>query len=250
MRSLRVALARSAGVVLAAMAAVAPAAAAEAEQELVRLVSPRPGSTLVGGSAVVLEWQPGRRLAELRHVEEWEMFLSLDGGRTFSSRITPHLDIRMRRATVHVPRLPSSDVRLLVRMGDERDEREQLLPGRYRIVLDHAAPSVWRPRQPLPGEAARPGAPGVVVWAEGGRDGSHWLEYESERAGLVWEPAFAPGAGAPFLVGSLPAPAPKLSRAVFVSLVTPSWATSASRDEAPLAEAAAPQLSSLCRRNV
>ncbi len=140
MRSLRAALTRTVGLLLAVMAAAGPAAAeVEKETDLVRLVSPRPGATLVGGSALVLEWQPGPGLAALRHAEEWEVFLSLDGGRTFLSRITPHLDIRMRRVTVHVPRLPSNDVRLLLRMGDERDEREQLLPGRYRIVLDHAA---------------------------------------------------------------------------------------------------------------
>src|SRR5687767_13789745 len=177
MRTLRAALAHSAGVILVAMAAAAPAAA-EVERDLVRLVSPQPGATLVGGSTVVLEWRPGPALASLPHAEEWEVFLSLDGGRTFRSRITPHLDIRMRRVTVQVPPLPSNDVRLLVRMGDERDEREQLLPGRYRIVLDHAAIPVWRSRRPLPGEAARPGAPGVVVWVEGERDGSHWQEYE------------------------------------------------------------------------
>lgn len=249
MRSPRAALIRLAVVVLAAIAAAAPAAA-EKENDLVRLVSPRPGATLVGGSAVVLEWRPGPGLAALRHAEEWEVFLSLDGGRTFLSRITPHLDIRMRRVTVHVPRLPSNDVRLLLRMGDERDEREQLLPGRYHIVLDHAAPPIWRPRQPLPGEAARPGAPGVVVWVEGGRDGSQWQEYESDRTALVWEPAFAPGGGALSLVGPLPAPAPKLSRTALVSVTLRSETTAMPRSEAPLAEAPAPQLSSLCRRNV
>lgn len=228
----------------------ARAATGEPYPGLVRLLSPQPGTTLVGGSTVVLEWQPGPALATLPHAEEWEAFLSLDGGRTFLSRITPHLDIGMRRVTIQVPPLPSSDVRLLVRVGDERDEREQLLPGRYRIVLDAAAAPAWRPRRAVRDESVRPGAPGVVAWVEGERDGSGWREYEVDRGGLVWQPAFAPGEAGLLLLAPLPEPAPKLSRAPLAPSAPHSAIAAGRHSGAPLAAAPAPRLSSLCRRNL
>jgi hypothetical protein len=52
-----------------------------------RLVSPAGGSELVAGSEAVLEG---------------EAFLSVDGGRT-PLRVTPHLDISIRRFTFRVP---------------------------------------------------------------------------------------------------------------------------------------------------
>jgi hypothetical protein len=245
MRPPRAALTATLALVVAALAAAPPAAA----EQLVRLVSPPPGVTLVAGSTMVLEWQPGPALAALPHAEEWEVFVSLDGGRTFLSRLTPHLDIAVRRVTVRVPSLPSGDVRLLIRMGDERDEREQLLPGRYRIVLDPFAPTAWRPRRPARGEAARPGAPGVVAWVEGERDGSHWREYEVERGGLTWRPAVAGGGAALPLVAPLPAPMPKLARATATSTTSQPVAALAARPAA-LGAAPAPRLASLCRRNL
>src|SRR5688500_584972 len=121
-------LACRAGFLLGAMA---PARAAADAAELVRWVSPAPGESLTAGSTVVLAWEPGPGLAALPHAEEWEVFLSLDGGRTFLTRLTPHLELDMRRVTVRLPALPSEEARLLLRMGNERDGREQLLPGRY-----------------------------------------------------------------------------------------------------------------------
>jgi hypothetical protein len=163
--------------VLAVAALVVLAGRPAGAEELVRLVSPVPGSTFAAGGSLVVSWEPGPALAAFARAEEWEVFISLDGGRTFLARLTPHLDLDVRRVTLRLPPIPSDDVRLLLRMGDERVEREQLLPGRYRIVPSRTAPP-WRLRSPSRGESARPGSPGVLHWVSGARDGSGWREHE------------------------------------------------------------------------
>ena len=221
---------------LLVLAALAPAAARA--DELVRLLSPAQGATLEAGSALTLEWAPGPDLAGFAGAEEWEVFLSLDGGRTYLARITPHLDLAVRRVTVRLPDLPSADARLLLRMGDERIEREQELPGSYRIVRSHArraqedpraaiARPVWRASALRRGESARPGAPGVVHWVEGNRDGSGWTERRSAPRRSEIAPALSPGElgmlGAAAGPRELAAPAgpARLSRPALVAAATP-----------------------------
>ncbi len=212
-------------------------------------MSPAPGESLTAGSTVVLAWEPGPGLAALPHAEEWEVFLSLDGGRTFLTRLTPHLELDMRRVTVRLPALPSEDARLLLRMGDERDEREQLLPGRYRIVSGGAPVVSWRMPRLGRGEPARPGAPGVLAWVEGTREGGSWEECEGGRVADFWGPAMAPGAARLLGLGPVPSPAPKLPRAALAAL---DWRVvhAAPFATAPAATAKAPRLAVLCRRNV
>lgn len=48
--------------------------------------APRAGAELAAGSLATVAWDGPPRGAE-----EWEAFLSLDGGRTYRLRITPHL---------------------------------------------------------------------------------------------------------------------------------------------------------------
>ena len=55
---------------------------------------------------------------------EWEAFLSLDGGRSFPIRVTPHLNAAVRSFSWPVPRLVSDDARLRVRFGDGSSELE------------------------------------------------------------------------------------------------------------------------------
>src|SRR6185436_14377044 len=164
------------------LGAAVPAFAAGNEGELARLISPAADASLKAGEDVTLAWEAGSGLSAMPHAEEWEAFLSLDGGRTFLTRLTPHLELEMRRVTVRLPELPSEDARLLLRVGDEMDEREQVLPGRWRIVADesHHVAS-WRMPRLGRGEPARPGAPGVLVWVEGSRDGEGWEECEGDR---------------------------------------------------------------------
>lgn len=152
-----------------ALAASAGRTLAAAPPE-VRLLSPAAGSTLVAGSRERLAWEPVAPLAAA--IEEWEAFLSLDGGRTYPVRLTPHLDRERRSIAFEVPALPSDGARLLLRFGDERTEVGVEMPERLRIVAGPLASlPPWRDTAPVRGEAARPGDRGVLYWVTGSRDG-------------------------------------------------------------------------------
>lgn len=193
-----------------------PAAAAErpAARPVARLAAPAPGAVWTAGSPAAVEWEPGPGLAALSHVEEWEAFLSLDGGRTYPVRITPHLDRSLRRFVFEVPRFPTRQARLLLRFGDERREVEAEMPGLFTI--EDGPVSATLP--PLPafrrGEAARDREPGVVAWIEGGRDGQDSWPVETARLPVSCRGAFQSPPFPLFLAGpaaghaSLPPPAP------------------------------------------
>jgi hypothetical protein len=160
--------------ILLAWAALAAAPAMADSAPPVRLVAPRAGATLAAGSTAELEWTPDARLPG---VEEWEAFLSLDGGATYPVRITPHLDQDLRRVRWQVPPIPTPDARLLLRFGDERREVFLELPERFSIAASPAAPSaidrtfLFSTLAQARGEPALPGQPGVVAWVEGSRRG-------------------------------------------------------------------------------
>ncbi len=180
-----------------------------------RLVSPADGSELIAGSEAVLEWEdaglPGLS-------DEWEAFLSVDGGRTWPLRVTPHLDISIRRFTFRVPALPTRDARLLLRFGDERTELELELPQRFAISGD-----LRRDSLPIAIDlASHRGERGTVLWIEGARDGSGLREVvaldpgssfeEARPAGRLLLPLLAPGQAKAALLGpstSGPAAAPE-----------------------------------------
>lgn len=151
------------GLLLAFLAGASPLAAAPRAH----LLAPADGAELVAGSVAVVEWEeapPG--------AEEWEAFLSLDGGETYPLRVTPHLNLSIRRFAFQVPPLPTRSARVLLRFGDERREVEVETPQRFSIL---AGPSSWSPTQRIAlsrGEKARPGEEGVVFWVHGARDGS------------------------------------------------------------------------------
>jgi hypothetical protein len=139
----------------------------------VRLVAPRSGAALVAGSAAELEWAPLAGFDRLSKVEEWEAFLSLDGGATFPLRITPHLDQDLRRIRFQVPPVPTADARILLRFGDEHRETAVALPERFSIVASPGLAPVFglTSRALSSGEPALPGQAGVVAWVEGSRRG-------------------------------------------------------------------------------
>lgn len=151
---------------LAALAAPAMAAPP------LRLVSPAAGTELVAGSQAVLAWEA---VADLR-AEEWEAFLSLDGGRTYPLRLTPHLDLSIRRFAFRVPDLPTSRARLLIRYGNEGEEEEEAeAPWIFAIAAGPSPSAFTSPslvQRFSPGERARRGDRGVIVWTEGTRGGS------------------------------------------------------------------------------
>lgn len=153
-----------------------------------RLVAPVAGHELTAGSLAVVEWEGQPPLEE---AEEWEAFLSLDGGRTHPLRITPHLDLSIRRFTFRVPAFPTRNARFLLRFGDERREVEVETPHRFTIVAGWSGVSpasrISRAISLSRGERARSGEEGVVFWVEGARDGSGLREVVAEEVSLAFE---------------------------------------------------------------
>jgi hypothetical protein len=142
----------------------------------VELVAPQADATLAAGSMAELEWAPGEGFSHLQDVEEWEAFLSLDGGATFPLRITPHLDQDLRRIRFQVPPFATPDACILLRFGDERRETAVEPPARFAIAAPSALPELAAAfrlarQAAAPGEPARPGHAGVVAWVEGTRRG-------------------------------------------------------------------------------
>jgi hypothetical protein len=153
----------------------------------VRLVSPAAGAALAPGAEAELEWTPLASFSHLPAAEEWEAFLSLDGGATYPVRITPHLDQELRRVRFRVPDLPAADARILLRFGDERRETVVAPTGRFSIA-GPLRPSLFL-GMPAPasaaGEPAIPGHAGVVAWVEGSRRGGALREVvAAERPSL------------------------------------------------------------------
>ncbi|HZF11618.1 MAG TPA: hypothetical protein VFE33_22750 [Thermoanaerobaculia bacterium] len=177
--------------------AASPARAAKLP---VRLLAPGEGTVLAAGSTATLEWAPLEGAERPGAWEEWEAFLSLDGGATYPVRITPHLDRDLRHVTWKVPSFPTRQGRLLLRFGDERREVACELPQRFAITAAPAGPGALDlPRAALRrGEPARPGEPGVLAWVEGSRRGGQRREVvAAEPARAV--PGFAFPASRPVL---------------------------------------------------
>jgi hypothetical protein len=200
-----------------ALGVVAPAAGMPAAPGPVELTAPRAGETLRAGDTVELAWAPRESLG---HAEEWEAFLSFDGGATYPVRITPHLDLALRRVRWQVPAIPTHDARLLLRFGDERQETRVELPQRFAIAAAPWAAPLFggaARRAALPGEPALPGRPGVVAWVEGSR-----------RGGALRAVVAAPP---PFLEGALRTPAAGFETAILAT------------EDAPVQRAAVPAAS-------
>jgi hypothetical protein len=165
----------------------------------VRLLSPGDGAVLRAGSLATLEWA-SEAFSGSERWEEWEAFLSLDGGTTYPVRLTPHLDRELRRITFKVPTLPTANARLLLRVGDERREIAFELPERFTIA---AAPGLLPSALDLPrtvwrrGEPARPGEAGVLVWVEGSRRGGALREVVAEEPARVTDSGVEPAQGRP-----------------------------------------------------
>jgi hypothetical protein len=153
--------------------ALPAAASPEPAPAPVQVVAPAAGTVLQAGSLAELEWTPLATFEDLAGVKEWEAFLSLDGGAHYTVRITPHLDVDLHRVLWRVPAVMTSDARLLLRLGDERQETPFEIPGSFVIAGPAVAGLDLEPARVVlgRGEPARPGEPGVVAWAEGSRRG-------------------------------------------------------------------------------
>jgi len=154
--------------VLLAVALLAFASFARAES--LRVVAPANGATLRGGSFAELRWTSARLPSD---AEEWEAFLSVDGGKYYAFRVTPHLDIKLRSFTFVVPNVDTRNARILIRTGDEVHELHFESRDSFAIVRDaKAEESLPRVLASARGEAARDGDPAVIAWVDGARDGS------------------------------------------------------------------------------
>ena len=180
---------------------IAAPVAAERRPAPLELIEPRAGIELVAGESMAVAWRlrPGARA----DFEEWEAFLSLDGGSTWPYRLTPHLDREIERFVVDLPPVASPDARLMLRYGDERDERELVAPFALRIAPPRSLIAV-RParRAARPGEAARAGGTGVVAWTDGSRSGDQLVRYDAGAASKLHsapELRAAPEAGIAFV---------------------------------------------------
>lgn len=170
-----------------------PAGASVERAVPIEVVSPRAGQVLRAGGEVVLQWRDvGTPRSDF---EEWEVFLSLDGGSYWALRLTPHLDREVSRFRTTLPPIASRHARFLYRFGDEREEVEVELPGEWTVepaLLPAATGS--RHFVARSGEAARPGEPGVVEWIEGPRDGRRWQRFvRDDRRILPTRPELQPG---------------------------------------------------------
>jgi hypothetical protein len=184
--------------------AFALACAAFARAESVHIAAPANGATLRGGALAELRWSA----AELPgSTEEWEAFLSIDGGKYYAFRITPHLDIDLQHFTFVVPNVDTHAARILIRTGNEVHETHFESRSSFSIVRDpNAELVVPRLLQFGRGEAARDGDPAVLSWTEGTRSGSDVTQHSSTTVPtrtlgrVTTEPADAPPVLAPAMI--------------------------------------------------
>lgn len=173
--------------------------AAEAPVQLLR---PEPGEVLISGRETTIAWRALRDLSA-EGIHEWEAFLSFDGGRSWPVRATPHLDISVSSFGFAIPLVPSDDVRLMLRFGDERREVGYVLP---MVLSSEISADGWTPPLIAPqpvfgrGEAARPGDPGVVLWVEGAGDGRRIVTRTASWRPITATPSRTAGGRLPAVV--------------------------------------------------
>ncbi|HEX2836044.1 MAG TPA: hypothetical protein VHW00_23770 [Thermoanaerobaculia bacterium] len=147
------------------------------------LDEPRAGAVLRGGSTATISWSATGLPAD---AEEWEAFLSVDGGAFYAYRVTPHLELDQQRFTFEVPNVATRNARLLLRVGDEHEEHELEFPATFTIEENPLLALAESPKEideEERGEPARRGDPGVIQWIEGDRTGRHLLVRSAAQHG-------------------------------------------------------------------
>jgi hypothetical protein len=139
--------------------------------ELLTLDAPSHGAILHGGAEALIAWSAD---SLPRGVEEWEAFLSVDAGRHYAVRITPHLDASIRAFRFRVPNVATRDARILLRVGDEEHERIILIPLSFAIEADYGRLELGRAEATeARGESARFDDDHVVEWRDADREVRH-----------------------------------------------------------------------------
>jgi hypothetical protein len=92
-----------------------------------QLISPTAGQVLYPGQRIKVAWR-----VQLPHVDlgacETEVFLSLDGGQTFSMMISPAMDPKAQYFYWIVPNIPTNQAVMEVRFGCEPGYPESYAP--------------------------------------------------------------------------------------------------------------------------
>lgn len=144
----------------AALLCLSALAAAPAARASSPFSSPSAGESLAPGAIVEVRWTSLCDDLRRRDLDEAELVLSLDGGRTFSVRVTPELKPCAARFLWTVPALPAQHARLALRAGaEERGASEALVvvSGDFRILPDpdgrveqlrRRAAEWWTPARP------------------------------------------------------------------------------------------------------
>jgi len=91
------------------------------------LISPKVGQVLYPGQIVRVEWKPSIQYTWPSYCE-LELWLSLDGGRTYTLPITPSLDPNARFFYWNVPNTPTNSAVLQIRFGCEPMSPESYHP--------------------------------------------------------------------------------------------------------------------------
>jgi len=85
---------------------------------MAKLISPRLGQVLHPGQHVTIQWQSMLPKTQARGCE-MELFLSLDGGRTFTTCITPYVNPHSTSFDWIVPNLPTNAAVVDIHFGCE-----------------------------------------------------------------------------------------------------------------------------------
>jgi hypothetical protein len=108
-----------------------------------RLISPTAGQVLFPGQRVKVEWKAALPNLDLAGCE-MEVFLSLDGGRSFPMVITPLLDPKATFFYWTVPNMPTNAAVLDIRFGCEGWYPESYSPQTAStFVIGHSAGQLY-----------------------------------------------------------------------------------------------------------
>ena len=149
-------------------------------------------------------------------VEELEIVLSLDGGRTYPVRVSPELEAPEGCYRWRVPDLPAARARLMLRIGGERGERAGAHSREFRIAHAAGVPrpelgyhegQLWTGLEPPPG-AARVGIARDAPRFEAPADAAPCVSPDPVLRAAAPETLRAPAASAPVA----PAPRSRSSR--------------------------------------
>ena len=93
-----------------------------------QLISPTAGQVLYSGQIVRVEWRSTLPNVQYLDTCEMEVFLSLDGGRTFNLKISPWMDPKAQYFYWTVPNTPTTTAVLDVRFGCQQFYPEAYAP--------------------------------------------------------------------------------------------------------------------------